>query len=74
MLAYVTLQREGLSHLRERAADIPGAWADRDAVTYVRDAQRAGDIDLEAEDEAGGAVRTQELTAVCAQARVAPAP
>lgn len=24
------------SHLRERAADIPGAWADRDALTYVR--------------------------------------
>lgn len=29
---------------------------------------------LEAEGEADGAVRTQELTAVCAQARVAPAP
>ncbi len=53
MAAYVAMQREGLAHLRECAADIPGAWADRDAVTYVRDPQRAGELEREGEALSG---------------------
>ncbi|UTI66324.1 FAD-dependent oxidoreductase [Paraconexibacter antarcticus] len=53
MDAYVALQRRGLDLVRDWSARIDGAWATRDAVTYVRSAAEAHTIEEEGEALAG---------------------